>query len=412
MATKVFRGDAVAVAQVNTVTPASVTIGNIFTLTINGKSISYTAAAATVADVTAGLAAAVAASSIPEFAEVTAADNTTNLTLTASTAGRPFTQTSSSADGTGSPGHSMPTSTTTSSAGPSHYGTAANWSPSGVPVSTDDVYIRNTATSILYDLDQSAVTLNSLTIEASFTGYIGNPDYNGTYYEYREKFLKVGATTVNIGQGTGGGSGRIKLNVGAVQATFNISTTGSSAESGQPAVHLVGTHASNVLNILQGNVGVALDPGATSVIATTRIGYQNAPATDVSLTFGPGLTHGVINQSGGTITTSSNITTLNITDGVMSVLGTAAVTTINAEGGTIYHQSTGTITTANLGTGAALDFSKDIRARTVTNCTLEAQSSLKDGFKSVTFTNPIYFRKCSLAEVTLDLGSDFSLQRS
>lgn len=102
MATKIFRGDAPAVAQVTHITPTAVEIGDIFTLTINQKSISYTAAAATVGDVVAGLVAAWNASTIPEFAEITASAGSGYVILTADTPGKPFTVTASTTNtGTG-----------------------------------------------------------------------------------------------------------------------------------------------------------------------------------------------------------------------------------------------------------------------------------------------------------------------
>ena len=110
MTTKIWRGDAPAVAQVSRITPATVEIGDTFTVTINGKSITVTATAATVANITALMTAAIAASDIPEFQEVTAADATTSLTLTANTAGVPFVVTSSASNG-GSAGVAVTTTT-------------------------------------------------------------------------------------------------------------------------------------------------------------------------------------------------------------------------------------------------------------------------------------------------------------
>ena len=99
MTTKIWRGDAPAVAQVSRITPTTVEIGDTFTVTINGKSITVTATAATVANVTSLMTAAIAESTIPEFLEVTAADATTAITLTANTAGVPFVVTSSASNG-------------------------------------------------------------------------------------------------------------------------------------------------------------------------------------------------------------------------------------------------------------------------------------------------------------------------
>lgn len=99
MTTKIWRGDAPAVAQVTHVTPANVQIGDIFVLTCNGKSISVTATAATAANVCTLMAAAIAASEIPEFGEFTASVASGVLVLTAATAGVPFTVTADSTDG-------------------------------------------------------------------------------------------------------------------------------------------------------------------------------------------------------------------------------------------------------------------------------------------------------------------------
>src|SRR4029078_2123555 len=102
MSNKVFRGDSPPVAQVTKITPANVLIGDSFTVTCNGKSVTYVALANTVADVVAGLVAAISASTIPEFAEMlpSAASDNSYLTLTAVTAGVPFVVTTSTTNTT------------------------------------------------------------------------------------------------------------------------------------------------------------------------------------------------------------------------------------------------------------------------------------------------------------------------
>ena len=83
----------VAVAQVSTVTPANVEIGDTFTAAINGTAINFTATVATVANVTAGLTAAINGSA--ENGNVTAVDQTTHVEITSDAAGTAFTLTSS-----------------------------------------------------------------------------------------------------------------------------------------------------------------------------------------------------------------------------------------------------------------------------------------------------------------------------
>lgn len=117
--------------QVVRVTPAgSITIGNVFTVVVSGLSISYTATAATVANVTAGLTAAINASS-SVAAIVTASDVGTwmNLTAVAATTAAPVI-TSSVAAGTQvtSVGVTNTASTTLTATG---YGVNSNATVSG-----------------------------------------------------------------------------------------------------------------------------------------------------------------------------------------------------------------------------------------------------------------------------------------
>ena len=144
MATRRWRGDAKNVAQVNTITPANVGAGNTFTVTINGKDITFTATAATVANVTAGLVALLNASLTPEFAEITYTDSTTHVTGTADSPGKPFTQTSSAAGGTAT----NTTATPTANQSQNDVNNADNWD-SAVPTTGDDVFIQDTDVSLL-----------------------------------------------------------------------------------------------------------------------------------------------------------------------------------------------------------------------------------------------------------------------
>ena len=90
---------ATAVAQAFTVTPLHVEQGDTFTVTINGTAIPFTATAATVANVTAGLVSAInGTTGIKDL--VLAADNSTYLTITSKTAGTSFTCTSYATAGT------------------------------------------------------------------------------------------------------------------------------------------------------------------------------------------------------------------------------------------------------------------------------------------------------------------------
>src|SRR4051812_18071509 len=92
MATVLWTGASLDVAQVDTLTPAGPIPGDEFKVTIGVKTVSVVAGAApTVADICDDLGAALAASTIPEFTEVTWTEDDAAITATATTPGVPFT---------------------------------------------------------------------------------------------------------------------------------------------------------------------------------------------------------------------------------------------------------------------------------------------------------------------------------
>ena len=408
MANVIWRGDAVKTAQVDSVTPANVNIGNTFTCTINGKSITVTATAGTVANVTGLLYTACAASTIPEFAEITWADMTTYLKATAKTAGKPFTLTASATGGTATNTRAA----VTANSGPNDASLAANWDRAGsasLPQAADDVFIQQGSASLLYGLEAlSAVTVASLLIDCdTFSGSIGLPIINsdsssGLYYEYRPQYFKLGITALNV-RGSAG-SQRLKIDGSSVQTTLNILGTGRSPDS-QSALLWKGTHASNVVNVQGGSVGIAELPGEVATIATLRV------TGDAAVFCGSGCTLTTLNQngSGSSLIVNSAATTLTKSDGTTELRGSGAYTTIETTGGTLTYKSTGTITSLYAGDGATVDFTADIRSRTVTTGYLYAGCTVLDDFRTVTWTNPIQVLKCGLEDITLRLGQDISL---
>jgi len=366
MTTQNWIGNAGAVAQITTLTPASPSAGDRFNLTCNGKTVSYLTAAGTVADVCNGLSAAISNAAFPEFKEFAATNPGSTIVLTGTKAGLPFTV---SLSVTTSGSATFTQSTSTAATGPNDWANGANWSSGSVPVSSDDVYISTGAVPILYGLAQSSVTLASFNESQSFTGTIGLPTYNSSgYYEYRTKELQIGITTANIGQGsTGSGSGRVKIDVGSVACTLNVYNTGQTLDSGNPSFIWHGTSSSNVVNINKGSVGISFFPGNTAQIATLNLGYVSNQNSDVQLVCGVGASIATINQNGGIVTLNNGATTITINGGTLSVLGSAGVTSLNIEDGSVIYNSTGTLATAIVTESGSLDFSQDQRPKTVTN---------------------------------------------
>lgn len=389
--------------QLNTITPANVGIGNTFSVVINSKTYTFTATAATVANVTAGLYALLSASTEPEFTEVTWADGTTAVTGTAVTGGKPFTQTSSATGGTAT----LVTVVTTANQSPEDVNDATNYSTAALPGAGDDMYVDDTDDFPgKWNLGSlSAVTLTSLNWLNSFEADWGLPAYDtdGTVYlDYRPVYFVIGAATVNVGDGLGNGSGRLKLNGGSVQSTINVFRTGSSSETDKEAFLWKGSHASNAMNVFSGSVGVAVFGGETATLLTLRVAGG-------SVRLGSGVTLTTVEQSGGTLDTSSAITTKTHRGGT-HVHRVGAIGTLTITDGSVDVRANGTVTTLTIGPGT-VDFSNDPRAITITNCTIYPGGTLIDKKGRITFTNPISVPG-GLDSVTIIRGGSTNLQFS
>lgn len=263
---------------------------------------------------------------------------------------------------------------------------AANWSPAGVPVNADDVYMRDSSQSVTTGFDQSAVTLDSLNIDQSYTGEIGDSD----------DYLKISATVVRIGYhygpGTPAGSGLIKLDFGNNQATVTIHDTGSPSDTDMPAVQLLNVHANSTIEVRKGSVGLAVGFGEVSTVSKITTSYVSQKASDADMFIGSGVTLTTLDQTGGDCVLECAATTVTSEGGNLETAGSGAITTLNIEGGDVTSNSTGTITNLNVsvdGGGGSIDFTKSAAARTVTTPILEAGGTIKRDPGVVTFTNEV-----------------------
>ena len=174
MATLTWVGTTDAVAQISTATPANVNIGDTFKLTIGGETVSFVATADNVANACAGLVAAFQASTHPYFRAITATDSTTTVTLTAIVLGVPFTCTSSIIDGAGGAAPTLTMATPTVNVGPNVLTTPGNWDTGAIPVNNDHVVFTGDTPNVCWELDGlTGVTIDSITVEQSYTGRIG-----------------------------------------------------------------------------------------------------------------------------------------------------------------------------------------------------------------------------------------------
>lgn len=435
MATRYWQPSALATYEKKTITVANTWATNdTGTITINGNDLTVTVgAAATTADVAAALVAAFNGSSavgtetrnttgnlIPEFNEITATLSGSTVILTHDTAGVPFTATvSESTAGSGT----LAIANTITASGPNYWDNADNWSGSTVPVDADTVVIASGSVDILYGLNQTSVSLATLRIEQGYSGKIGLPHRNANgYSEYRTAYLTLGdvgdtqAMTVYVGSGEGAGSGRIKIDNGDAQTTLVVYNTGNPAETGIPSLLFKGTHASNAATVNKGSVGFAVlgdeTASSTTVLTTLNVGYTTNPAGDATVRCGLGCAATTINQSGGKLETNTAATTITKTGGELTLAGNGVtVATLNERGGTTYVTGTVTITNASVSNAGVLDYSRDMRAKTLSNQLniYGNQAKFIDPFK-VTGSVVVDMEQGG-ALANLNLGNHFSITR-
>jgi hypothetical protein len=412
MATRRWTGTAPRVAQVQTYTFAGTwEVGDIIRVKFGLKTWDYSVTSTTIATFLPLFVTAFNAlnsADYPEFAEVTASATSPVLTLTADTAGKPFTcsltpleSNAGAADAQTIEGAGTVTTGTAATAcsSPNHWSIAANWLEGAVPVGGDDVVI-DAGPSILYGLDQNAVTLATMTITRNFPGTaeIGLPSNTNPqapasgYPEYRDQRLKIGATICLI-ETT---SRRVRLDLTPAPTTTTVRETGQPATTTERALDLKADNAggSTALYFLKGNIGLNAIPGDSGTVADVNIGFIASQSSDVNLLGGTGLTLTRLDQGGGDVILQNGVVTVLKTAGTLTIV-TGAVTTLTNRGGTVYHDGTGTITTL---TNEGVFIRRGFRAGTITTTTLLAGSQTSDANGVITWTNPPNFYECRLAE--------------
>ncbi|KKN18571.1 hypothetical protein LCGC14_0954360 [marine sediment metagenome] len=410
MATNVWQGNAPAVKQVSTFTVSLTWATNdTAKLTCGSASVEFTVGGTqTIAAVVAGLVSLWNASSAPEIAEVDATDNSPDITLTMDTGneGIPFTVTSSEV--TGGDGVVGDQVDTTANSGPNCWDTAANWSLGAVPVATNDVVFENSSISCLYGLSQSGATLASLIQFQTFTGTIGLPrnntaDVSNPYVEYRPTYLAVEITTVYLGLGDGAGSGRIKLDTGAVQTDVNIDNSGTVMETGIPAILWKGTHVLNTMQVDKGSVGVCWFGGETANLSTLKVGYTDTVATDSDVSCGSGLAAGTtLDIDGGMVSIDATLVSVAQRDGILDMNKAAAITSeIVIAGGTTNWKSIGTFASVIVSDGGVLDCRKNNRARIASVAKIYDGGSIYDPAATVIWSQGIRIMEADFSGITL-----------
>lgn len=404
MATVYFYGDAVAIEDEWSVTPANVGVGDTFWVEINGKRITVTATATTVANVTALLAAAINTNAdlIQEFTEVIAVDNSTYVAITGREPGVPIGLTSGAAGGTAT----NIAANTTAATGPEFYDNVDNYSGDALPNNGDTfVHVRG---NIRYALNQSSANLAAF-IKEPGSGEIGLPEQNRLGYdEYRSTYLTFSyVTSLELNDS----ANMVKIDPGSGGAcTALIRQTGRREDPAVPAVLLLGSHASNALHLRQGDVGVAFHQGETANWPIVTVGYLENQQSDVTAYLGAGIsTITSFQMQGGIVSSYAPMTLLQMFEGEFTRFA-GAIGTVNLNGGNYIDRSAAAISTLlRVSTGGSADFGRDLRSLTVEDCHLFAGAELLDPNSRIIWTNGIDFQQCKLSDVTLDIGDSRNL---
>jgi len=407
MANVSFLGHAPTVAQVDTITVTGVVaIGNTFTVTINGKSVTYTATATTTASVRTGLAAALAASTITEFTELTFAEGVLRVDCTASVAGRSHAITVSKAQGTGGTNlHAIGIANVTPNSGPNEFNVASNWSGGAVPGAGDTLIFELSNIDLLYGLQHCVST--TCRVMSTYSGSIGLPERNPAGYdEYRATHL---ATAVPVEYaGTGARAKFYSLGAGAVV----ILNSANRSDPAEPTVCLTGLTTGASLQVYGGDVGVSVFSGHSSVIEDIVATPTNGNPLTLEIANTTGLEN-LTAADGAAVTLKGSVTpsdTLNIYDGAEVFLPTATTATVLNYGGILH--AGGDVEDYSGSNGSTLDLTYRSGAKVINNCTLAAGSTISDPLASGSFTTGILLDKCKLEDVTLDVGYDVTITLS
>jgi len=248
---------------------------------------------------------------------------------------------------------------------------AANWSPSGVPVASDNVRLvpRDTMYALTAGLSTlSGVALASFVVDEGFNKAIGD---NDNYLQ-----ITTSAFTFN-----GAGVSRIDLEASSVSP--EILGTGNGG-TGRRGLYLKGS-AIGTIDVHNGDVGIAVKHGETSTVATARVSAGNA-----SLWLGNGVTLSTAyyQQDGTDCRVLCDAPLMTIYDGGVTTDEDAAITNAKIYGGQLVSNASGTLATLDI-YGGEVDFLQSAVSRTVTTLNIHRQQdgSLRLDKSIVTVTN-------------------------
>lgn len=345
-----------------TVTTTTLNHTYIVTLTLDDGStqavtFTVTAAETTVTLVAVAFVSAWNLSQLRGVKHITASNVAGAITLTADKAGQPF---SAAASGTGTWSGD---GNTVECVSRHDYAQAGNWQLDAVPVITNDVIFNQGVQSIFYGLDQSGVAL------ADFRVLPGCSSEFGLIEDGLGQYLQIDP---NLFRYEGNGR-KCLFDLSAAAIAVHIDGQGQPTATGLHAIYLIGS-ALTTVDILRGNVGLAVFDADTATITTLRVGHVQNPFADSDVTVGSGVTLTTLDANAGQTLMKGGCTTANVAaDAVVTTEGAGTITTANVYG-KAYLNSTGTVTTLNC--WGTVDLSQDRQSKTITTVNGKAGGEL------------------------------------
>lgn len=403
MAVKRWYGDAAATKQAesNTVSDATPAAGETWTLTFTGEDGATATAVYTVVAsdtetiIVAGLVSAVNNNSSAMIRRVTATGTTDVLTLTAATAGAPFTvayaETAASGTWDG-------TSSVTANTGPNDWNTLENWSSNTLPVADDDIRVPGDATaSILYGL-QVAIAFDDFVVEEGYAGTIGGTDSG--YLTFTQ-----GASDRFEFAGTG----QAWIDIGASDVDPVIDKT-YTPPAGQFGLSLKATALSDIY-LNRGNLGFGIDADdTTSEVDIIHMSYITNKATDSTLTVGEGVTDTAgtgdpdVTMHGGKAYCWANMDVVQVLDSSAIYRQEKGLWATMTCAGTCRPNDTGTHATTTLKSTGKLLNDESSLTKTFTDLTLSDGCEVRDRRGLITWTNAWDIPDDFMGSCIIDIG--------
>lgn len=269
------------------------------------------------------------------------------------------------------------------------YDAGGNFVANGPPIENDAVIIPRMAqaatTDITVNLGQSAVALWSFDIDPGCFTNIGVVGIAPTY-------LEIDADTVTLSP-----EGIVRLDIDNATIINVLKCKSVTSPVGSFGLFLRGT----------GNDQLNIGSGASGDISIAALAGESAAFTVIRsnggrVTIGDTVTMTTLVVGGGTLLNSSAATTMTVEGGTVTH-EEGAVTNMYCNGGTTYMNAVETIGAISARTGATLDFSKDLRAKTITDA-IEASAGcvIRDPY-GVVSNMRIDLNHCKLSDITLEI---------